>query len=198
VIFTVAIAGVSPDPEIYGGLLAAVAYIGAKFGPQAAAWMALSPNARGQTLVTATRYVDQQSWSGAATGLVGSEPTTLQFPRSQLTRNDEPVDAATVPPEVPQAVFELAILIAAKPTVVDQPDTSTNLRSVSGGGGVGAAFFHPTSTRDGSATLMPTVVQRLLGRFLAAANAGDDSFGQGANATSQFGRSHDLRRSEPF
>lgn len=180
-IFTVSIAGVTPDTEVYGGLPAAINYIGAKFGQTSLAWLGLSSDQQGQTLVTATRYIDEQPWDGDATGLVGTTPTTLQFPRLGLKRNDIDVDSTTVPPEVVQAVFELSILIAQKPTIVDQVDQGSNIQSVGGGGAPSVSYFAQTSAARGTATVMPTVVQRLLGRFLAtpAANLAGGAAGTG-------------------
>jgi len=197
-IFTVQITGVAPDPEVYGGLDAARSYIGGIFAPAASAWLALLPDDQGRTLVTATRYLDEQPWDGAAIGTVGGAATTLQFPRTGLTRNGVAVDVATVPPEVVQAAFELAVLISAKPAVVSSVDQGTNLKSVSGGGGVGASFFAPTSAALGTAPVMPVVVQRLVGRFLAA--PGDDGaggFGSGGGTRSEFSRRRQFRLTWP-
>jgi len=44
--FTVAITGVSPDPEVYIDVARARSYVGAMFGPAAAKWLALSPDAQ--------------------------------------------------------------------------------------------------------------------------------------------------------
>jgi hypothetical protein len=186
-VFTVAIAGVTPDVEVYVDLPRARAYIGALFSPQAAAWLALSADDQGRTLVSATRYLDAQGWSGATTGLAGGIPTTLAFPRTGLVRNGAPVDSPTVPPEVPEATCELAVAIAAKPGLVGQLDQGSNLKSVSGGGGVGASFFAPSSAALGTATVLPVQVQRLVGRFLAVPGA-DGSFGAGGGRESQFSR----------
>lgn len=175
-IFTVPITGVSPDPEVYGGLTAAASYIGSMFGSAGAAWLALVPNAQAQTLVAARRYLDQQTWDGARTGLVGADPTTLAWPRSGITLGDgTPVDATTVPPEVVDASFELAVIIAGDETVTSKRDQGSNISSVGAGGGVSVSFFSPTSARLGTASVMPEVVQRLVGRFLASGSGSDSS-----------------------
>ena len=192
-IFTVAITGVTPNPEVYGGLTAATAYVGASFGATSTAWLALSVSQQGQTMVMATRFLDQQAWDGAATGLAGGTPTTLQFPRTGLTKNGEDVDSTTVPPEIVQAQFELAVIIASNPDVVAAVDQGSNVSSVQGGGGVGVSFFAPATVANGTATRLPVVVQRLVGRFLAAPGASiEGGFGQAGCSTSAMARDRQL------
>lgn len=184
-IFTVAITGVTPDVEVYVDLPRARAYVGSQFSPQGVAWLGLSEEDQGRTLVSATRYLDAQAWSGTATRIAGGVATTLAFPRTGLVRDSAPVDPTTVPPEVQDAVCELAVAIAAKPGLVGQLDQGSNLKSVSGGGGVGASFFAPSSAALGTATVMPVQVQRLVGRYLATPGA-DGSFGASGGRESQF------------
>ena len=192
--FTVAIAGVSPDPEVYLDLTTARSYIGAMFGPAAARWLGLSPDAQGQTLVTATRYLDEQSWLGSRTGHVGGVASTLAWPRSGVTRGDgTPVDSALVPPELPKAAAELAVLIAGDPAIPGRLDQGSNLKSVGGAGVPTVEYFAPTSAATGTAPRMPVVALRLVGKFLATAAASvEGGFGQPGASESAYSRRRQL------
>jgi len=200
-VFTVTISGVTPNTEVYGGLTAATSYVGTMLGAQADAWRAMSVDNQGRTLVMATRLLDQQGWPGTRTGLAGGTPTTLAWPRSGVTLADGTVvDSTVVPPEVAQATFELAVLIASDPTIFTKVDTGSNIKSVSAGGGVGVEFFNPTSMLLGTASRLPWVIMRLLGKFLASADAGSSmgGFGVSGKSVSDFANCHDLNRTEPF
>lgn len=200
-IFTVVISGVTPNIEVYGGLTAATSYVGSLLGAQPDAWRAQSVDNQGRTLVMATRYIDQQGWPGVRTGLAGGTPTTLAWPRSGVTLADGTVvDSTIVPPEVVQATFELAVLVASDPTITSKVDTGSNIKSVSAGGGVGVEFFNPTSMLLGTASRMPAILMRLLGKFLASAAGGssEGGFGVSGKAFSDFANCLDLTRTRPF
>lgn len=194
--YTVTIAGVTPDPEVYAGLLKASAYIGGKFGPAARKWRGLDEDDKERSLLEATRYLDLRDWAGTPSALGG---TTLQFPRTGTGITD---DAATQLARVEIAVCELALLIASDPSLPDAIDGGSNIR-VLDADGAKIEFFAPTSVADGNATVMPPVVQRLLGRYTAAAGggsgfvvAGGVSFGTGA--ASSFDDEDRLDLIEPF
>lgn len=188
-IFTVSIPGVSPDPEVYLDLAGAISYVSGTFGPAADAWLALPPKQQAQTLVTATRYMEQQPWDGTRTGLAGGVPTSLAWPRSGVTLGVEPVDATMVPSEFRSAVAELAMLVAKDPALTGKADQGSNIQSVNAGGGTGVTFFAPTSVRSGTATVMPIVVQRLVGKYLARpAGSIEGGFGAVGKRESSFAR----------
>ena len=200
-IFVVTLSGVTPDPEVYASLAVASNYVGTMLGAQADTWRALSPNDQARTLVMATRYIDQQGWPGTRTGLAGGTSTTLAWPRSGVTLGDGTVvDSTIVPPEVVQASIEMAVLIAADPAIVTKVDTGSNIQSVGAGGGVAVSYFNPTSAALGTATRMPTILMRLLGKFLGAAASGssEGGFGQSGNACSDFANARDMDRIGPF
>jgi hypothetical protein len=159
--------------EVYSDVAAATVYIAAIFGPQSAAWLALSADSQAQTLVSATRYLDEQPWDGTRNGTGG---TTLQWPRDNVTVDGTAVDATTVPPEFPKALAELAVLIAADPTLPGKADQGSNIQAANAGGGTGVTFFSPSSARTGTATVMPVVVQRLVGKYLATAVANEGGY----------------------
>lgn len=193
---TVHITGVSPDPEVYADLATATNYVGSMFSPQATSWLALTPDVQGRTLVTATRRLEAIAWDGAATGVLGSGPTGLAFPRTGLLRDGVAVDSTTVPPEIVEGAIELAVAIAAKPALVNSVDQGSNVQSAQGGGGVGVTFFAPTSAATGSATVLPPQVQRLVGRFMATAGT-DGSFGASGGSSSAFSRHRQFSLSWP-
>jgi len=187
-IFTVPIAGVSPDPEVYIDLAGARMYVAEMLDPKADVWLALTPNKQAQSLRSATRFLNRETWEGTATGFVGTNATTLAFPRSGLTREGVTVDATTVPFEVPEATCEIAVLIGTDPTIISKLDQGTNISSVGGGGGVNVSFFNPTSAANGTATRLPITVQRLIGRFLAVPSGTGDVLGQPGVATTEASR----------
>jgi hypothetical protein len=174
------------------------AYLGASYGPQYTAWLALGDSDAGKTLVSATRHLNEQPWQGTATGILDGNPTTLAWPRSGVIIDGVEISSLTIPDAITQATFELAVMILADPDIVSAPDTSTNVKAVMAGGGVGVEFFVPTSTRDGSATRLPTMIQRLVGKYLGSPSAVDGGYSRGGNACSEFSDRHAFKRSWPF
>ena len=174
--------------EVYGGSAAAADYLLASIGDGATAYRALATDDQSRMLIAATRYIDSLFWLGTATGLAGVTATTLQFPRSGLTdQYGNVLDATNVPVQVVSAAFELAAIVAADPAALDATDTGSNVQSL-GAGPAQIAFFRPTSAQDGNATRLPTVVDRLLGRWLATSAAASAlaAFVSGTNASQHF------------
>jgi hypothetical protein len=159
--------------EVYGGLPALTSYLNTASSDGAVAWRALSasPDDQKRKLVDATRFIDAQIWQGAATALAGGTPTTLQFPRSGLTNIDgTPLDPTNVPQVLINAVFEMTALLADDSSLTGAVDSGSNLESL-GAGSAKLQFFQPQSQLIGNATLLPTAVDRLIGRWLAGASA---------------------------
>lgn len=172
---TVTIAGVAPDPEIYGAnLAAAITYITARYGPAYTAWIALSSDDKGRTLVSATSYMDRLGLVDAGVAIAHS----------------------TVLVPVISACFELAVLIADDPDLIAALDASSNIKSVDAGG-AGVEFFNPTSSLDGSASTLPYVVQQLLGPYLPALTATVIG-GYGQSGDCPCDDDDDLSRSGPY
>lgn len=197
-IFAVAITGVSPDVEVYGGLPAAIAYVGALFSPQATAWLARTSSQQGQTLRAATLYLDRLPIAGVSTGLAGGTVTTLQMPRSGVFVSGVEIDSTTVPADWTAAAFELAVLIGATPALVAKQDQGSNVRRAGGGGAPEVEFFAPTSAARGTAGQLPYVVQQLVGKFLASPDASIEGGLSGAgNTRSEFSRCRELSLARP-
>jgi hypothetical protein len=196
--YTVTIAGVTPDPEVYAGLVKVTAYIGKKFGPEAAKWRALTPDDKARTIASATDYVDMRSWDGLPTFLDASlAATTLQFPRSGGGITDS---AAVQLARVEQAIAELSIAIAVDPGVLSAIDQGSNVK-VLDADGAKIEFFAPISVTDGTATRMPAIVQRLLGRYTAASSDGFAISGgasYGVDGESSFDECDEMKRSSPY
>lgn len=188
-IFTVTIAGVSPNSEVYGGLTDALSYVGAMFSPAATAWLARTTSQQGQTLRAATLYLDRLPWDGTATGLAGGTATTLRWARSGVLVDGVEIDSTIVPADIITATFELAVLIGARPALPSQPDQGSNVKRAGGGGAPEVEFFAPTSAARGTAAQLPYVIQQLVGKFLASPSADLEGGSSGAgNTSSAFSR----------
>lgn len=187
-IFTETLTGDATPFEVYGGLAACAHYLLGAPGRGPAAFLALSADNQKRRLIGGTRYVEQQFWQGVATGLAGGVATTLSFPRTGLTDvTGAPLDATNVPSVVPQAVFEMTAILSVNQEAGADADSGSNVSSL-GAGPARISFFRPTSPDDGNATVLPTVVDRLIGRWRAAAGASAVFAGfASANPCSDFG-----------
>ena len=119
---TVSISGVTI--EIYGTAAEASAYHAAS--ASGAAWATLSPLVRNQALVSATRILERQVWAGSPTQTVSKvqpQPAStqpLQWPRSGLLdRNGNALDSATIPQDVIDAAYEIALESASSTSTVN-------------------------------------------------------------------------------
>ena len=130
---------------IHGTFAGAKAYIAMMFGDAYDTWRALSSDdKKKQTLASAVRYLNAQSWIDSA---------------DTFAERDAIADFA-------KAQYELAVLIANDPSFVAALDAGSNIRSVSAGG-ASVEYFAPTKAGAG-ATKLPTIVHRLIGKYLAA------------------------------
>lgn len=168
---------------IYGTLAAAKAYIGAMYGDTYTAWRALpvDDDDRKRTLISAKRYLDEQVWIDAC--------NTFAL-RDALIVNSVPVFQV--------AEYELAVMILADPTLVAAVDAGSNIKSVTAGS-ASVEFFSRTSAGDG-ATKLPTILQRLLGSYLAATQGATSvtSYGATGCATSPFSSCSEYTRKDPY
>lgn len=163
-------------------------YVAARFGSTYRSWETLTDDDKNRTLVSATDYFNHLTWQGTPTGVIGSDPTTLSWPRSGVFVDGVEIDSTTIPVDIVAGSFELAVLIGTDPKLTNKLDQGSNIQSAQGGGGVGVTFFAPTSTATGTATLLPVIVQRLVGKYLETA-ASDGAFGAAGKTCSAFSRS---------
>lgn len=160
--YAVTIAGVSPDPEVYAGLAKTTNFIGGILTPDATKWRGLSPDDKARSIFTLTQWIDSRAWAGAAT-LAGG--TTLQFPRVGDGITD---DAATQLANVEKALYWGVLELAANPAFLTAISAASNVKLVDADGAK-IEFFGPTNVSDGTATWMPVMVQRLLGKYVSGA-----------------------------
>lgn len=121
-------------------------------------WQTLDPGTQEQTLVTATRMLDRQTWQGLPT----ATPQALQWPRTGvIDKYNLPVDPSSVPQAIIYAECELAMAIYADPTVQTNKNTTTNVKSVKGGPAE-VQFFRPVNGGR-----FPTIVQELVGQYMS-------------------------------
>lgn len=118
---------------------------------------------KARLLITATRIFDRQCWLGESAALSGQQ---LAWPRTGITD----VAEDQVPVNIQYGCIELANLILTGSDVESnvQPGVQTiqSLRA----GSVGMTFFRDAENPYTKAARFPTVVQELVGRYLA--NAG--------------------------
>lgn len=196
--FFVTVAGDSTPVEVYGGMPAALHYLLYRAGDGPAAWRALTnPDDQARALVSATLFLDAQAWQGLPT-VPAVSGTTLQWPRTGVVdANGLAVDPTTVPIAIVNACFELAAMIADDPDFLSAADNGTNTKEVHGGP-AGVEYFVPTSAANGTATLLPTIVQRLVGQYLgSSASTVGGGVSTGTGERPQLGRER-FRRSWPL
>ncbi len=173
---TVVISGVSPDPESFVNVADAIEYVTAMYGTTYTAWLALATISQGRTLVAATRYMDRL-------GLVDDAGVALTH--------------STTEQPVLDACAELAVLIGDDPDIVSTFDGSSNIASVNAGT-AGVAFFNPTTTKGGTATKLPYIIQQLLGPYLPSASATAPIQGTNGNCSTDFDECDTYRKTGPY
>ena len=164
--------------QIYGTFAAAGDYVATMFGATYTAWLALQPDQQKQTLIAATRYLDAQAWNADTAGSFAVRDAIEAFP---------------------QAAYELAVLVADDDSIIAAADQSSNVRAV-GAGSARVEFFNRTSTRDGSAPVLPATLMRLVGQYLASTAATSAAGGYAVTGSDcpAFGDCAELKRREPF
>lgn len=175
-------AGITGD--IYGTFAGAEAYIGAAYGPTYTAWLALADGPQKQTLIAAARYIDRQVWADDYDTFAERDAFVLD-------------DGTTYPFIL--ASYELAVMIAADPTVIAKADQGSNIARVYAGG-AGVDFFNPTSTRFGTAGKLPPILMDLIGEYLGSTSASTIVTGPGSAGGDENPLSDcvDYDRGEPY
>ena len=156
---------------IYGSYAAAGDYAATMFGTTYAAWRALLPDDQKRTLIAAARFIDAQAWDTNTAATMAIRDAIAAFP---------------------QASYELAVLIADDPSVLQTLDQGTNVRVV-GAGSARVEFFNPSSAVSGTAPIFPPVLMRLIGRYLALSviSTGGAPDGQACSSDSPFSSTAD-------
>ena len=131
-----------------------------------AEWDAATTATKEKALVTATRMIDRQAWQGSRY----ADPQDLAFPRTDLVDLDgEEVDEITVPTAVLNATCELGMAMIASAAVQTVADTAEAWKRVEAGP-VKAERFD--NQQAGAASRFPTIIDELIGHWLAGQGAG--------------------------
>ena len=148
-----------PDPSAnsYVTQAAATTYFGDAI--HAAEWTAADSATKDAGLVTATRIIDRQTWQGSMT--VSTQP--LQWPRTGVVdQYGDEVDDATIPWQITEATYELALALIIDDSIQGQAQTGSGNFKRLKAGSAEVEYFRP-----GTPTRFPTIVQELLAPFLA-------------------------------
>lgn len=138
--------------RIYGSLAGALSYLGSSTD----AWDDVtSDEALQRLLVRAGRLLDSMAWE--------SDYETFAA-RDALDLADGSVGDAAFPFRAAQ--YELANIGLTDESVFTVFDQGSNIQSM-GAGGAQVTFFSPTSSERGTATLLPPIVMKLIGEYLA-------------------------------
>lgn len=169
--------------DVYADTTTATSYVTAMIGGDATSWLAATADDKARTLVSATRMLDRQDWSGTKT----DSAQALDWPRTGVVDADGiAVDSATVPDAVVDASIELAVALLANPDLQAAQSGGKSVRRVDAKG-VSVEFFAPESFGR-----FPTVVQELVGAFLSANASGVGvPVVSGATSCSTFNRDPD-------
>lgn len=123
-----------------------------------AIWAAASTDDKGRALVSATRWIDQQTWQGEKV----SDAQALDWPRTGVTVEGNEVSSASVPQDILDGCATLAALLIQSSTIATSSSTGSNIKRVLAGSAE-VEFFRPTT-----GSRFPDLVMRYLGPYLAA------------------------------
>jgi hypothetical protein len=104
-----------------------------------ATWAAATTDDKGRALVSATRWIDQQSWQGSKT----SDAQPLDWPRTGVIFEGESVDSGSVPQDILDGCAMLAALLIQDSSIAGSSSTSSNIKRVLAGTAE-VEFFTPT------------------------------------------------------
>jgi hypothetical protein len=192
--------------EVYGDLAGAKVYVAPMLGPGAAAFVAapdtgVAGTVSKSSLLVAARYLlDVAWWQGVAT-FAG---TTLQWPRTGVyDGRGAAVSSASVPTGIINGEYELAIALAADPSIYAAGGPAPIREFATGPERV--AYFRPI-TGSNEETAFPLAVMRWVGQYLerpetrSTSYQADGETNRGNFADSTFGGSQDdvYKRNGPF
>lgn len=158
---------------IHGTFAAWTSYVTMQYGSTYTAALALSADNQKKCLASAVRYFNAQTWGEDADTFAERDAITA-FASAQ---------------------YEMAVLIAADPTVVSQLDTGSNIASV-GAGGASVSYFAPTTGEYE----LPAVVQRLVGSYLGSRTTASSitCISSTGSSSNPFNDDNDYDRTEPL
>ena len=147
-----------------------------------APWKDVSGADRDRALISAFREIEKAKYVGVRTG---GDAQVTQFPRDGIVNCDD-IDRSgdsPAPIEVQEAQMEYAFELSQDPTLETSSGSGSNVKSV-GAGTAKVAFFQPGRDSSGNkGTQFPTIVQRLLGCFLAGPSFGVTATGTDAESS---------------
>ncbi len=181
----------SKEWTVYQDLEDSEEYIDAAIGPAADAWRSLSDvdpkTDRKRTSVSAARFLDAIEWSDDVDGV----DYTVQATR--IANIDFQNGSA-----------ELMMLIAKDPSLLTKASQGSNIQSLQAGS-ASISFFNPTSVEDGTATEFPTVIEKMLRKYMKGSGAESEGSGSsrggmwnGGCESSHFDPCATFKRTEPF
>jgi hypothetical protein len=167
--------------DTYGDAAGLGVYAGGSFA-FFATYTAASVDNRARALVEATRIIERQLWAGAKV----SDGQALQWPRTGVTYADgSEVSSASIPDEVVEAAYELALAGLADVSLFTGTSTEKQTKKLEAKG-TSIEYFSP---RAGDR--WPGRVAELLAQFLASTASsgtpsGDSYVSDGVDCGSRF------------
>jgi hypothetical protein len=126
-----------------------------------ALWGGTDEDTKKASLVSATRYLDSKNWQGTKT----SDAQPLDWPRDNATGGA--VDGVT-PQEIIDSSILLAAMTVADPTALSSSSTVNNVKVAK----AGSAMVENFKQSSRSITTFPSMVQNMIGKWLAGASSG--------------------------
>ncbi len=159
----------TPSANSYSSRAAADIWMADRLNTEA--YTSATTTKQDQALITATDFLDSQSWDGDKT--VSSQP--LEFPRTGLSdKNGDAVDSATLPPELVEAHYLLTLAILKSSQV--QFSSGTRVSGITTANtAIRFSIFGEAINAGG----LPNNIQQLIAIFLSKASASSlvESFG---------------------
>ena len=163
--------------DVYGPLADATAYFNGKLNRTS--WTGTEGDTRKRSLISASRMLDLINWKGSPTDL--DTPQPLAWPRTGVTDKNGSVIVDTVfPTDLLRGYYELAQVIIDNPSLDEESDQGSNIRSVTADV-VNVSFFRPVS-----GTRFPTVVHNFLKQFMNISGSSVGGFSYGTDEASVF------------
>lgn len=148
-----------------------------------APWVSLDPDTKAQALITATRLLEKQCWSGAKTDPLQA----LSFPRTNLLDGyGNVLDSSVVPEAVVEAEIELAFELSQDTSLETSGGTGSNTQTLKAGS-ASISYFRPTAGANGAGSpRFPPIVMELIRAFMCGFGGVPGSFVDGTDVPSAF------------